>query len=88
MQNDGFANLAMLSTSLTFNGAGSTLSGTGSFLGDGTRGLIRSLNFSNLGANTINTTQPLTAVFGMGHTGGSLNTNGKLKLDNTAQVYA
>ncbi|WP_396159144.1 GEVED domain-containing protein, partial [Flavobacterium sp.] len=85
--NNGFANLAVASTGLTFNGSGSTLSGTGTFQGDGTRGFIRSLNFINTGSNSITTSQNLVAVFGLAHTAGSLNTNGKLTLDNTVQVY-
>ena len=87
--NNGYANLAVGTTtlaSLTFNGAGSTLTGTGVFEGDGTRGIIRALFFSNIGANTISTTQPLT-TYSCAHTAGSLNTNGLLKIDNTAQVY-
>ncbi|OYU78982.1 MAG: hypothetical protein CFE23_16185, partial [Flavobacterium sp. BFFFF1] len=88
--NNGYANLAVgtgtLST-LTFNGSGSTLDGSGVFEGDGTRGIIRQLLFQNNGSNTINTTQNLT-TFSLGHTGtGNLNTNGKLRIDNTAQLY-
>jgi len=84
-QNNGYANCAF--ASLVFNGSGSTLSGTGTFLGDGTRGYIRSLSFSNLGSNSVSTTQNLTVVAGLAHTGGSLSTGGKIKIDNTAQVY-
>ncbi|WP_181248541.1 GEVED domain-containing protein [Flavobacterium magnum] len=88
--NNGYANHAVgtgtLAT-LTFNGSGSTLGGTGTFAGDGTRGIIRQLFFQNNGSNTINTTQNLT-VYNLGHTGtSSLNTNGKLAVDNTAQYY-
>lgn len=86
-QNDGYANLAANSTFINFNGSGSTLSGTGVFEGDGTRGIIRTLAFQNLGSNSISTTQNLTVTSGFTHTGGSLNTNGKLKIDNTAQIY-
>jgi hypothetical protein len=86
--NDGYCNLAVAGTSLNFNGTtGSTLSGTGTFQGDGTRGIIRSLLFSSLGGGVINTTQNLTVTFGLTHGAGTLNTNGKLKIDNTAQVY-
>ncbi|AWI25645.1 Ig-like domain-containing protein [Flavobacterium pallidum] len=88
--NNGYANHAVgtgtLAT-LTFNGSGSTLGGTGTFAGDGTRGIIRQLFFQNNGSNTINTTQNLT-TYSLGHTGaGNLNTNGKLMVDNTAQYY-
>lgn len=86
-QNDGYTNLALLSTVLNFNGSGSTLSGTGVFEGDGTRGIIRTLTFSNLGSNSIATSQNLTLISGLNHYGGSLNTNGKIKIDNTAQIY-
>ncbi len=85
-QNDGFANFAL--SSLSFNNAsGGTLTGSGSFLGDGSKGIIRSLNFNCLGSSTISTTQDLVTTFGLAHTAGSLNTNGKLTIDNTAQVY-
>ena len=86
-QNDGYTNLALLSTVLNFNGTGSTLSGTGIFEGDGTRGIIRTLTFSNLGSNSIATSQNLTLITALNHYGGSLNTNGKIKIDNTAQIY-
>ncbi len=91
-QNDGFANLALATlvfngTGATLNGTNPTLSGTGTFQGDGTRGIIKTLTFTNLLANVISTTQGLTVTTGFNHYGGSLNTNGKLKIDNTAQVY-
>lgn len=86
-QNDGYANLALPSTLINFNGSGSTLSGTGIFQGDGTRGIIRTLAFQNLGSNSITTTQNLIVTSGFIHTGGYLNTNGKLRIDNTAQIY-
>jgi hypothetical protein len=86
-QNNGYANLAAASTLINFNGTGSTLSGTGVFEGDGTRGIIRTLTFSNLGSNSIATSQNLTLISGLNHYGGSLNTNGKIKIDNTAQIY-
>ncbi|MCX6324169.1 MAG: GEVED domain-containing protein, partial [Sphingobacteriales bacterium] len=83
--NNGYTNLAL--GSLTFNGSGSTLSGTGTFQGNGTDGIIRGLFFNSAGSNVINTSQNLITPFGIAHTAGSLNTNGKLKIDNTAQVY-
>ncbi len=86
--NNGYANLACASTALNFNGSGATVSGTGSFLTDGTAdGLVRTLSFQNTGANVISTTQNLKLSNGLTHTAGSLNTNNKLKIDNTAQVY-
>ncbi|MSP84858.1 MAG: hypothetical protein EXR18_03395, partial [Flavobacteriaceae bacterium] len=86
-QNNGYANLAIFSTLINFNGSGSTLSGTGVFEGDGTRGIIRTLAFQNLGSNSIATSQNLTLTNGFTITAGSLNTNGKVKIDNTAQIY-
>ena len=86
-QNDGYANLAFGSTEIKFNGTGSTLSGSGIFQGDGTKGIIRTLTFANTGSNAISTTQNLIVTNGLNHTAGSLNTNGKLTIDNTAQVY-
>ena len=61
-QNDGFANLALATlvfngTGATLNGTNPTLSGTGTFQGDGTRGIIKTLTFTNLLANVISTTQ-------------------------------
>jgi hypothetical protein len=86
--NNGFVNLAAPTSSLTFNGAtGSTLSGTGTFMGNGTNGIIRSLNFTSNGASIISTSQNLTVTAGIAHTAGSLNTNGKLTIDNTAAVF-
>jgi len=86
-QNNGYANLAAASTVINFNGTGSTLSGTGIFEGDGTRGIIRALSFSNLGSNSVTTSQNLTVSSGFAITAGSLNTNGKIKIDNTVQSY-
>jgi hypothetical protein len=60
----------------------SNLDGNGVFVG----GIINQLFFQNLGNNTINTSQNLT-VRAFAHTGGTLNTNGKLSIDNTAQVF-
>jgi hypothetical protein len=84
-QNNGYANLAL--STINFNGTGSTLSGTGVFEGDGTRGIIRTLAFQNLGSNSVSTTQNLTVTSSLAVTAGSLNTNGKIKIDNTAQIY-
>jgi hypothetical protein len=83
--NNGYANLAL--AALNFDGSGSTFGGSGIFQGDGVKGIIRSLTFSNLGSNTISTTQNLILTGGLAHTAGSLNTGGKLTLDNTAQIF-
>lgn len=87
--NNGYANLAVGTTTntvLNFNGTSSLLNGTGVFEGDGTRGIIRTLTFQTTGTNTISTTQNLTCYV-LNHNAGSLNTNGKLKIDNTARIY-
>jgi hypothetical protein len=87
--NNGYANLAVgtgTSTLLNFNGANSLLTGSGVFEGDGTRGIIRSLTFQTLGTNTISTSQNLTC-YALIHNAGVLNTNGKLKIDNTSQIF-
>jgi gliding motility-associated-like protein len=82
--NDGYANLAL--ATLNFNGSGSTLSGSGNFQG-GLYGIIRTLSFQNTGSNAITTTENLIVSSGLVHTAGSLNTNGKIFVDNTAQIY-
>lgn len=82
--NNGYANLAL--ATLVFNGTGSTLSGSGNFQG-GTYGIIRNLYFQNTGSNAITTDENLIVSQQLNHYGGSLNTNGKLFIDNTAQVY-
>ena len=83
--NDGYANF--LIAGLTFNGAGSTLGGSGVFQGSGSEGIIRGLTFANLGSNTIATSQSLVVTQAFALTAGSLNTGGKLRLDNTVHSY-
>jgi len=91
--NNGYANCAVSSTALVFNGStqnssmSQVLGGSGTFQGDGTNGIIRSLQFLTLGSSTISTTQNLIVSNTFVHTAGSLNTNGKLTIDNTAQVF-
>ena len=96
--NNGYANLAVHNTTtatgclLTFNGSiqgsslAQTLGGTGYFEGNGLRGIIRGLFFTTTGNSTISTTQNLI-TYSMVHTAGSLNTNGKLVIDNTSLFY-
>lgn len=85
--NNGYANLAVATTALTFIGPGSgTLTGSGVYQGNGTSGIIRALLFLNTSSNSITTSQNIIASTG-GIGAGSLNTNGKLTIDNTAQVY-
>ncbi|HCY89268.1 MAG TPA: hypothetical protein DHV17_03315, partial [Chitinophagaceae bacterium] len=85
--NNGYANLSLASTLLNFNGlSGGNLSGTGTFEGNGSSGIIRALFFQTIGSSTINTTQNITTT-SFAHGAGSLNTNGKLSIDNTAQLF-
>ncbi len=88
--NNGFANLALSSTILNFNGSqqsggslSQTLGGTGNFYG----GIIRQLKFQTTGSSTINTSANLIVTENFTHSAGSLNTNGKLSIDNTAVVF-
>ena len=90
--NNGFCNLAL--GTLNFNGsqqAGGSLSqafeGSGIFEGQGASGIIRTLTFQTTGNTTISTAQNLIVTLSFIHSAGTLNTNGKLSLDNTAQVY-
>ncbi len=82
--NNGYVNYAI--GFLTFNGTASTLDGTGTFEGDGTRGIIKGFT-SFSGNNVINTSTPLTISQQETQTAGSLNTNGLLKFDNTALIF-
>jgi hypothetical protein len=89
LTNDGYINFAAGASTqgtINFNGSGSTISGTGTFQGDGTNGIIRILQFANTGTNTISTSQNLI-VYDLRHDGGTLNTNGKISLDNTKLAY-
>ena len=90
--NSGFANLSL--GTLNFNGSqqsggslSQTLGGTGTFTGQGASGIIRTLLFQTAGSSTISTSQNLIVTLSFIHSAGSLNTNGKLTIDNTAQVY-
>ena len=90
--NNGVANLTY--ASLIFNGSqqiggslNQTLGGTGTFVGQASSGIIRSLLFQTTGSSTINTTQNIIVTLAFTQAAGSLNTNGKLTIDNTAQVY-
>jgi hypothetical protein len=89
--NNGYANCTL--STLNFNGSqagggssSQSLNGTGTFLGTGTKGIIRSLSFQTSGTVTIGTTQTLITS-SLLHAAGALNTGGKLSIDNTAQVY-
>lgn len=90
--NNGFCNLAIPPTTIKMNGAAQnggsanqTISGVGSFVGNATQGIVDGLSFYSSGNSAITTSRNLvTANFS--HTLGNLNTNGKLSIDNTAQV--
>jgi PKD repeat protein len=91
--NDGYVNAAVTSCLLNFNGSqvvggsmNQVLSGSGTFQGNGTYGIIRTLAFQTTGSSSINTSQNIITTSFV-HTAGSLNTNGLLTIDNTAQVY-
>ena len=84
--NNGTANLA-LTTLLTFGSSAQTISGTGNFIGTGTDGIIRFWQNQNPSTVTINTTQNIIVTSQLTQANGSIITNGKLKVDNTAQVY-
>ena len=90
--NNGFVNAAI--GTISFNGSqqaggnlAQNLTGTGTFVGDGTKGFIRVLFFQTTGSTSITTSQNLITTSAFAQTAGSLNTNGKLTIDNTAQVY-
>ena len=88
--NNGYANLTR--TTLNFNGSqqtasmAQTLSGSGVFEGNNSHGIVNGLFFQTTGSSVINTNQNLV-TYSLAHTAGSLNTNSKLTIDNTAQVY-
>jgi len=93
--NNGYCNFAAGTTTsgfLSFNGSqqGSsltqTLGGNGVFEGNGVKGIIRALQFATTGSSSITTTQDLITT-NLAHTAGSLNTNGKLTIDNTALCF-
>lgn len=84
--NNGYANLVY--SAIYFNSiTGSTFDGSGVFesSADG-RGLVRAMGVYNGGNNTINTSQNLTLTSGYNAMNGNLNTNGKIKIDNTASI--
>jgi Lamin Tail Domain len=92
--NNGYTNLALTSTLLNINGsaqaggsAAQSISGSGVFQGDGASGIIRTLSHATTGTTTISTAQNLIAVNGINILAGTLNTGGKLSLDNTAQIF-
>ena len=91
--NNGYTNLAFSGSALIFsgtlfpNGFSPQLGGTGVFEGNGTAGIIRTLSFQTSGTSTITTIQNLITTNAFAHTAGPVNTNGKITIDNTAQVF-
>ncbi len=69
---------------INFNGPNSnpTLDGNGTFVG----GIVGALSFRTIGNSIINTAQNLT-VRTLTHTSGILNTNNKLEINNTKQIF-
>ncbi|NCU76225.1 MAG: hypothetical protein EBV59_04615 [Synechococcaceae bacterium WB7_1C_051] len=93
--NNGYANFAAGTTTsglLNFNGSqqlaslNQVLDGSGVFEGTANAGIIRQLFFQTTGSSTINTAQNLI-TYSFGHTAGSLNTNGKLTINNVAKNH-
>jgi PKD repeat protein len=95
LTNNGVANFAAAAstTGLIFNGSmqnsrmAQTLDGTGTFIGTPTSGIIRNMFVQTTGSLTVSTTQNLIISGILNHSAGTLNTNGKLTLNNTAQVF-
>jgi hypothetical protein len=92
--NNGFCNFSSFGGvgCLFFNGSmqnsrmAQTMDGTGTFLGTGTKGIIRNIFVQTTGSVTIATAQNLIVSGTLSQAAGTLHTNGKLTLDNTAQV--
>ncbi|MEO0042257.1 MAG: hypothetical protein RL329_1705, partial [Bacteroidota bacterium] len=89
--NNGVANLALSTLSLNGSNQNSRLvqnfTGTGTFIGTGTSGIIRNFYTQTTGDVVVNTPQNLIVTGTFSPAAGTLNTNGKITLDNTAQVY-
>ncbi|MBK6343115.1 MAG: hypothetical protein IPF41_11145 [Flavobacteriales bacterium] len=84
--NNGFCHLAAGGTVLWFNGSGGpqAFTGTGTFVSDLLgRGMIPNMLFATTGNSTVSTTQSLVTN-NLGHTAGTLTTNGLISIDNTA----
>jgi PKD repeat protein len=93
--NNGFCNFSSAGgvSGLFFNGSmqnsrmAQTMDGTGTFLGTGTSGIIRNIFVQTTGSVTIATAQNLIISGILNHSAGTLHTNGKLTINNTAQVF-
>jgi GEVED domain/Secretion system C-terminal sorting domain len=82
--NNGWANFAYSNASVLssdFN-VNPTITGTGTFAG----GILHQLFFQTTGTSTISTTNPIT-IRSFATAAGTLNTNGLLSINNTAQYY-
>jgi hypothetical protein len=85
--NNGFANVTATNLSWPSTNVGNrSITGTGTFAGDGTRGVIRTISAQCTGTFTVNTTQNLTTSSGLTATCATLVTNNKLRADNTAWI--
>jgi Ig-like domain CHU_C associated/PKD domain/Secretion system C-terminal sorting domain len=91
--NNGTANLAATNTLLSLIGSQvngrmtQTVDGTGTFIGRGSSGIIRALFCQTTGDVVLNTTQNIIVTSSFANTAGGFNSNGKLTIDNTAQVF-
>jgi hypothetical protein len=95
LNNNGYADFSLAGTVLNFNGSqqgGGSLSQTmngvaGAYQGDGTNGIVAQFQVGTTGSVSINTTQNIRVATNFNDYAGSLSTNGKLRLDNTAIVH-
>lgn len=86
--NDGSINASAASAFINFNGTGnSQISGSGTFVGTGGRGIIRTLGAQNNGTFTLNQTQNITLTNQVTNTCNNFVTNGKMRLDNAVDVF-
>ncbi|MBL8001461.1 MAG: hypothetical protein JNL05_05825, partial [Flavobacteriales bacterium] len=79
--NNGYANLII--SGLVFSGTNHTFDGTGTFAGNGTRGIIQAISMQGTGTLTINTSANLAIRGTINALQGTINGNGKLIADNT-----
>ena len=84
--NNGYTNLGYCILNTTGSGSQS-LAGTGTFQADGAgRGIIRQIACSSLNTVTVNTTQNLVVTLQIAIPN-NFNPNGKVSIDNTANIY-
>jgi len=92
--NNGFANLAATGTALNFAGSqlgGGSLTqeinGSGTFAGTGSEIVLSNLQIATTGSVTLNTGQNIVVTGAFNDYAGTLVTNSKLRIDNTALVH-